>query len=124
MLVPGLVPIGSVAPVATAATPSPACRAKAVQIEERIAKVRADGNERELRGLNKALVANRTRCTTASLERERRQAIEEASAKVGERKAELKAAERKGDPEKVSKQRAKLQAAETELRDAEVPLQN
>lgn len=117
----GIVEIGGASRVA-AATPSPECLAKAAQIEERITEVRARGIERELKGLNKALSANRAHCTTALLERERQKTIKEASEKVSQRKAELKTAELNGDPQQISKRRAKLDAAEGELRDAKLPL--
>lgn len=103
-----------------AAEPSPACLAKRAEIEQRLAQTQSQG--RELKGLKRALQANRAHCTNASLEAERSQAIAEASKKVAERQRELDEAQHKGDQDKISKRRAKVEEARLKLSEAERPL--
>jgi len=105
-----------------AAEQLPACMAKRAEIERGISAAEAQGNVREARGLRKALRANIDRCTTASLEAERSRDIAEAEEEVAERQADLARAERKGDAEKIAKQKAKLEEARQELSEARQPL--
>ena len=107
---------------ALAAAPSPACAAKRAGIEQEIAQAQARGNSREVAGLKKALRANRSYCTDASLAKDRDARIRQAQRKLNERENSLRAAENKGDAHKIADRKAKLEAARSALAEAEKPL--
>lgn len=101
-------------PLAAAAA-SPACEAKRAEIEASLADAQARGQAREVRGLKKALDANRANCTDASLAKEREDDIRKARKEVAEREADLRSAQRKGDADKIAKRQSKLDDARAEL---------
>ncbi|SEB79950.1 Protein of unknown function [Beijerinckia sp. 28-YEA-48] len=117
----GLIAVLSSSPL-LAAEQSPACLAKRAEIEKGISAAQARGNTREVRGLQRALRANISHCTTASLEAERNQKIENAKAKLAKRQAELARAERTGDARKIAQRRAKVEEARQKLSEAQQPL--
>ncbi|KQP35671.1 DUF1090 domain-containing protein [Pseudorhodoferax sp. Leaf274] len=107
---------------ATAAE-SPACAAKRSNIESQISEARARGRSQELRGLQRALNANKANCSDALLAREREERIAKAEREVAERESELREAERKGDKRKIARRADKLGEARSELAEARKPLQ-
>lgn len=118
--------LASILALGAAATPalaaSPACEAKRAQIEASLADAQSRGQAREVRGLKKALAANKSKCTDALLEKERQAGIRSAQKEVETREADLKAAQRKGDADKIAKRQAKLDEARAELERANKPI--
>ena len=114
--------IGLYAAPALAAKPSPACDAKQARIESEMAEATAQGHTRQVAGLKKALRANKTHCTDASLAKERDANIREATRKVTEREKGLAEAEKKGDAKKMAARKAKLDEARRDLTEAQKPL--
>ena len=106
---------------AAAAPPSAACAAKRAEIEQQIVHAKAHGRSQELKGLQRALKANQSNCTDASLARERDARIAKAEREVAERERELAKAERGGDGKKIERRRAKLEEANAELTAARKP---
>ena len=106
---------------AAAAPPSAACAAKRAEIEQQIVHAKAHGRSQELKGLQRALKANQSNCTDASLARERDARIGKAQREVAERERELAKAERSGDGKKIERRRAKLEQANAVLLDARKP---
>lgn len=103
--------------------PSAACEAQRVRIEAQIERAKAEGNRKELAGLQKALSANKANCSDASLAAERQRDIQKATKKVADREKDLAEAKRKGDPDKIAKRQGKLDQARQALAEAEKPLQ-
>ena len=120
LCVAAILTLGAAAAPARAA--SPACEAKRVQIESSLADAQARGQAREVRGLKKALAANKSSCTDAGLEKERQSDIRAAQKEVDQRETDLKQAQRKGDAEKIEKRQAKLDEARAELERANRPI--
>lgn len=84
------------APVlALANPPSAGCAAQRARIEAQIQRAQAEGHQQQLAGLRRALRANETHCSDASLAAERQRAIQKATQKVAEREKELAQAQRK-----------------------------
>ncbi|WP_349744119.1 DUF1090 domain-containing protein [Roseateles cavernae] len=107
---------------AFAADRSPACEAKRAAIETQITQAQARGRSQEVAGLNRALAANKARCTDASLAKERETRIRAAERKVAEREKSLREAEHKGDAKKIASRKTKLDEARHELTEAEKPV--
>lgn len=107
---------------ATAAPPSAACAAKRAEIEQQIVQAKAQGHSQEVRGLERALKANKANCSDASLARERQARITKAEREVAERERDLAKAERGRDNKKIERRRAKLEEANAELADARKPV--
>lgn len=105
-----------------AAPPSAACAAKRAEIEQQIVQAKAQGRSQEVRGLERALKANQTNCTDASLARERQARIAQAEREVAERERDLAKAERERDSKKVERRRTKLEEANAELAQARQPV--
>ena len=112
--------LGTVAAPARAA--SPACEAKRAHIESSLADAQVRGQAREVRGLKKALAANKSSCTDAGLEKERQSDIRAAQKEVDQRETDLKQAQRRGDADKIAKRQAKLDEARAELERANRPI--
>lgn len=109
-------------PSAFAAERSAACDAKRATIEGQLSEARSRGQRSEIAGLERALSANKARCTDASLAKERDAHIRDARRKVASREKSLAEAERKGDPQKIAARRSKLDEARSELTEAEKPI--
>ena len=110
------------APFTFAAERSPACEAKQAALETQISEATARGRSQEATGLQRALAANKARCTDAALAQERDADIRDARRKVAAREKALAEAERKGDAKKTATRRAKLEDARRALAEAEKPL--
>ena len=100
----------------------PACEPKRAQIEASLPDAQLRSQAHEVRGLKKALAANKSKCTDALLEKERQSDIRAAQKEVAKREADLQEAQKKGDPEKIGKRQAKLDEARTELEHANRPI--
>ncbi|SFC70714.1 Protein of unknown function [Polaromonas sp. OV174] len=109
-------------PLLAANPPSAGCAAQRARIEAQLQRAQAEGNQQQLAGLRRALRANETHCSDASLAAERQRAIQKATKKVAEREKELAQAQRKGDPDQIAKRQAKLDEARRDLAEAEQPL--
>jgi hypothetical protein len=120
LLITGIT-VAMLAGTAVAAQPSAACAAKRAEIENQLAEANAHGRKHEAAGLQKALKANRARCSDASLARARDQDIKQARKKVAEREHSLAQARRKGDADKIADREAKLEEARQALARAERP---
>jgi hypothetical protein len=107
---------------AGAATPSAACEAKRASIETEIAQAKANGHPEKVKGLERALKANMAGCTDASLASARDADIRKAEHKVKALEKDLSRAGKKGKPEKIARQKAKLEAAKTEVETAKKPV--
>lgn len=105
-----------------ASEPSPACAAKRTEIESRITQAQAHNNRPELAGLQKALQANLSNCTTESLAAQQEADISQARSKLAEREKDLKDAQHQGDHKKIAKRQAKLEEARSDLAKAEKSL--
>lgn len=105
-----------------AAEPSAACAAKRARIESQISQAQAQGRQQQLAGLQKALRANQAHCTDALLATERDSDIHKATKKLADREHKLAQAQAKGDPRKIARQQAALDAARDELAEAQKPL--
>lgn len=106
---------------AGAATPSAACEAKRASIETEIAQAKANGHPEKVKGLERALKANKAGCSDASLAAARDADIRKAEHKVKALEKDLSRAEKKGKPEKIARQKAKLEAARSEFEAAKNP---
>jgi len=113
--------LGLTLPLAASAA-SPACEAKRAEIEASLADAQARGQAQRARGLKKALDANTSNCTDASLAKARDADIRAAQKEVAEREADLSAAQRKGDADKIARRQAKLDDARAELERVSRPL--
>lgn len=107
---------------AQAADNSPACLAERASIERSISAAEARGNQRQLRGLRRALQASIANCSATSLAAARQEAIAEAQAEVTEREEDLAKAQRSSDPDKIAKRQVKLDEAKASLAEAQQPL--
>ena len=107
---------------AGAATPSAACQAKRSSIETEITQAKANGHPEKVAGLQRALKANASGCSDASLAAARDADIRKAEHKVKALERDLTRAEKKGKPEKIARQKAKLEAARSELEVAKKPV--
>lgn len=107
---------------AAATPPSAACVAKRTEIEQQISQAKAQGRSQEVKGLQRALKANQSNCTDASLARERDARIAKAQREVVERERDLAKAEREGDSKKIERRRSKLEEANAELLQARKPV--
>ncbi|SFU60667.1 Protein of unknown function [Polaromonas sp. YR568] len=107
---------------AGAATPSAACEAKRASIETEITQAKANGHPEKVKGLERALKANKAGCTDASLAAARDADIRKAEHKVKALEKDLARAEKKGKADKIARQKAKLEAAKTELEAAKKPV--
>ena len=105
-----------------AAEPSPACAAKRAHIESEMSLAQAQGRQHQIAGLQTALRANQANCTDASLAAERESDIKKATKKVAEREEKLAKAQANGDAQKIARQQADLDAARSELANAQKPL--
>ncbi|RYF68256.1 MAG: DUF1090 domain-containing protein [Comamonadaceae bacterium] len=105
-----------------AAPPSAACAAKRVEIEQQISQAKANGRSQEVKGLQRALKANQSNCSDASLARERDARIAKAEREVAQRERDLAKAERESDGKKTERRRAKLEEAKAELAAARKPV--
>ena len=113
---------GLAAAAAPAQAASAACEARRAQIEASLADAQARNQAREVRGLKKALSANKSTCTDALLEKQRQSDIRAAQKEVAQREADLKEAQGKGDADKIGKRQAKLDEARAELERANRPI--
>lgn len=104
------------------AAPSAACAYKQQEIETQLGFAKQAGNQHQIAGLERALAANQTHCSDASLEQERQERITKAAHKVAEREQELAEAQAKGDPKKVARRQSKLLEAQHDLQEAQRPL--
>jgi hypothetical protein len=102
--------------------PSAACEAKTVRIQSQISRAQADGNQRQLAGLEKALRAHQAGCSDAGLAAERERDIRQATKKVAERDKALAEARRKGDAGKIARRQSQLDEARQALAEAQKPL--
>jgi hypothetical protein len=111
--------------MAVASTPTlaseaaPLCAAKRARIEMQIQEAQAAGRTRELSGLNRALAANKSRCSDAALTKERDARIKKALTKVEAREKSLAQAAREGNLRGMQDRRNKLDQANRELAEAE-----
>lgn len=74
-----------------------------------------------MKGLERALKANKAGCSDASLAPARDADIRKAEHKVKALERALSRAEKKGKPEKIARQKAKLEAARSALEVAKKP---
>jgi len=95
------------------------CQAKQHEIERQLDFARLHGNTQQAAGLERALSENRRHCSNAQLEREQHDKVVQLQQKVRQRETALHQAERDGRPDKIAKQRRKLDEAQTELRAAQ-----
>ncbi|WP_036595320.1 DUF1090 domain-containing protein [Ottowia thiooxydans] len=114
--------IGSAAAPAMAAEPSAACAAKRANIEAQLQEATARGRKQEIAGLQKALKANKARCTDELLAKEREKDIKQAQKKLAERERDLSAAQLKGDAKKIEERQRKLDEARSQLEAAQKPI--
>ena len=98
------------------------CAAKKQNIENQIGYAKAHGNQRRVNGLETALREVERNCTTASLQRERADKLQQKERKVAERTRELTLARETGDEDKIMKKMKKLAEAKTELAEARASL--
>ena len=94
------------------------CAAKRQAISEQIEQARAQGNEAQQAGLEKALAEVTEHCTDAGLGKEREQKVLDARHEVNQRTKDLDKAMKQGDPEKINKRKEKLAQAKKELQEA------
>jgi len=112
----------TIAMPAQAADNSAGCRAQRSSIESSIASAQTRGNQRELRGLRRALQASIANCSAEALEADRQARIADVRAEIAEREQDLAKAEIDGDAGKIAKRRAKLDEARAELEAALEPI--
>jgi hypothetical protein len=98
------------------------CEIKKRKLQTEIEYAKKHGNKHRLDGLEKALKNLQHNCTSESVYQKNKNEVEKKRLKVKEREVDLKAAQTKGDKNKISKQQQKLQQAKTELRQAEETL--
>ncbi|HGJ5891795.1 MAG TPA: DUF1090 domain-containing protein [Arsenophonus apicola] len=98
------------------------CEIKKQKLQTEIEYAKKHGNKHRLDGLEKALKNLQHNCTSESVYQKNKNEVEKKRLKVKEREVDLKAAQTKGDKNKISKQQQKLQQAKTELRQAEETL--
>ncbi|WGL98238.1 MULTISPECIES: DUF1090 domain-containing protein [Arsenophonus] len=98
------------------------CEIKKQKLQTEIEYAKKQGNQHRLDGLEKALKNLQQNCTSESVYQKNKNEVEKKRLKVKEREVDLKAAQAKGDKNKISKQQQKLQQAKTELRQAEETL--
>jgi len=102
--------------------PSAACARKQQEIETQLSYARKAGNQYRIAGLERALAANQTYCSDASLEQERQEQIAKAEQKLAEREKDLAEAQAQGNPKKIARRQSKLREAQQDLQEALQPL--
>ncbi len=98
------------------------CAAKKHEIQQQIDYAKTDGNERRVRGLEKALAEVNDNCTDESLLRERQIKVQEKERTVSERITELEEAKETGRRDKINNKQKKLEEAKQELAEAKAAL--
>ncbi|MFS1539942.1 MAG: DUF1090 domain-containing protein [Candidatus Phlomobacter fragariae] len=98
------------------------CEIKKQKLQTEIEYAKKYGNQHRINGLEKALKNLQHDCTSKSVYQKNKNEVEKKRLKVKEREVDLKAAQAKGDKNKISKQQQKLQQAKTELHQAEKAL--
>lgn len=114
--------LGTAVTPALAAEPSPACLAKRANIETQLEEAKSRHRKQEMAGLQKALNANKARCTDEILAKEREKDIKQAQRKVAERERDLAEAQKKGDAKKIMTRQQKLDEARRTLAASEKPI--
>lgn len=94
------------------------CAQKEQRISERLQAAEEAGNERQVRGLTRALAELRSNCSEAELAAARSEDLADSEAEVAERREDLAEAIRSGDQEKINKREGKLAEALKELGEA------
>jgi division protein CdvB (Snf7/Vps24/ESCRT-III family) len=94
------------------------CAAKKHHLQTLIEQARMRGNSHQQAGLETALNEVNANCTDESLRQARENKIKVAEDEVRERRDDLEAAIKKGDADKISKRRAKLDESRSELQSA------
>lgn len=95
------------------------CAAKKHALQTRIEQASAHNNSHQQAGLQTALDHVNVHCSDESLRQERENKVKAAKREVSERQADLNAAIKKGDPDKISKRKAKLAESRYELQGAQ-----
>ncbi|MET4575820.1 DUF1090 domain-containing protein [Ottowia thiooxydans] len=114
--------LGTAITPALASEPSPACLAKRASIESQLEEAKSRNRKQEMMGLQKALRANKARCTDEILAKEREKDIKQAQRKVAERERDLAEAQKKGDAKKIMTRQQKLDEARRTLAASEKPI--
>lgn len=96
------------------------CAAKKNDIEVQLKYAQARGNVHEIKGLEKALKENISKCNDQSLKNERKLKVLEKEKKVS--KIEMELQKEKGNIDKIAKKQKKLQNAKEELNEAKKQL--
>ncbi|WP_176701070.1 DUF1090 domain-containing protein [Gilliamella sp. Bif1-4] len=98
------------------------CFSKKQRIEKQIDYSKKNGNFYRIQGLEKALHDINTYCNDDDLEAKYKQKMIEKTKKVTEKEQDLAKALSKGDPQKIAKQKLKLNNAQKELSEAKTKL--
>jgi hypothetical protein len=102
--------------LSTNAFASSLCQEKEQNIQREISYAEKHHNQHRIDGLNKALNEVRKNCSDSELKADHRRKIAKQRAEIAERQRDLREAEQKGNPEKVSKRQRKLDEAQQELK--------
>ena len=86
------------------------CAARACRLDTEIARARAQGNARQLTGLERQR-ADMVHCSDEGIKQKRKMALQQAQARVDRREAELRKVEASADAAKVKRAERNLQSA-------------
>ncbi|MDB6141494.1 MAG: hypothetical protein JWP80_538 [Pseudomonas sp.] len=103
--------------------PLTGCAAKRQDISTQLDQAKANGNNEQQAGLEKALSEATANCTDASLLKQLEQKVLDAKHEVSRRQSDLNKAMSKGDADKINKRKDKLAESRKELQDAQVELE-
>jgi len=98
------------------------CATKRLTLENQIAQAEAQGNAGRLAGLRRALGQVQAHCTNAGLRQQRLDVMQAKTREVAQRERDLRAAQAKGDADKIRTRTEKLAEARRELEDARARL--
>ena len=91
------------------------CDARAAEVRGQMATAKAQGNARQVRGLERALSAIEENCTDEQVLGEAETQVRESLQEVTEREADLEEAVAGGDQDKVARRLAKLKETQEDL---------
>lgn len=98
------------------------CAAKKNDIEIQLKQAQERGKTHEIRGLEKALKENISKCNDQNLMKERKWKVLEKEKKVSKIEMELQKEKEKGNIDKIAKKQKKLENAKAELIEAKKKL--
>ncbi|AVE33415.1 TPA: DUF1090 domain-containing protein [Pseudomonas aeruginosa] len=91
------------------------CADEEQEIQQQLDEARQQNNRTRIDGLSTVLDQVRARCTEERLAADRKDRIAAKQAEVSKREADLREAQRDGDPKKIAKRERKLREAREEL---------